>query len=216
MSEPSRNELYQKTRDDLLKRQLSNNENFDRSILTLASAALALSVTFLNGARLHGCFALLVLSWIGFVMTIVLTIISYLTSQHGITRQLELAERYYLKNEEAALTAGNPAAAWTDRCGVASAVSFVVAIILLLTYFAVNLPKATEGSNMAKESKLVDNAAAIPSLQRVQGGASVPTMQAVPIEQRGATIPSMQPVAPVPQLPAASPAPTVSAPSTKQ
>ncbi len=186
MSEPSRGELYQKTREDLLKRQLSNNENFDRSILTLASAALALSVTFLNGTGAHGCFALLVLSWIGFVLAIVITIISYLTSQHGISRQLELAERYYLKNDDSALTATNLAAAWTDRCAVSSAVSFVIAIILLLTYFAINLPRRTEIPHMAKESKLVDNAAAIPSLQKVHGGASVPTMQAVPADGRGA------------------------------
>ena len=32
MEEKTRQELYQKTREDLLKRQLSNNENFDRSI----------------------------------------------------------------------------------------------------------------------------------------------------------------------------------------
>jgi len=140
MEETSRNELYQKTREDLLKRQLSNNENFDRSILTLSSAALALSVAFLRGANSHNCFPILVLAWVGFVATIIMTVVSYLASQTGIARQLDLAERYYLKNDDSALAAKNCAADWTDRCAYASATSFVLAIILLLIYFAMNLP----------------------------------------------------------------------------
>lgn len=193
MSELSRNELYQRTRDDLLNRQLSNNENLDRSILTLSSAALALSVTFLNGVGTSHCFPLLVIAWVGFVLAIVITIVSYLTSQRGITRQLQLAERYYLKSDDSALMEKNVAAEWTDRCAKASAVFFVLAIVFLLTYFAVNFPNKSETKEMAKGSGRVDNAAAIPSLQKAEAGASIPSMQLAPTVERGASVPTIQP-----------------------
>ena len=145
MESPSRSELYQKTREDLLKRQLSNNENFDRSILTLSSAALALSVTFLKVGRTHNCFVILVFAWTGLVISIIVTVVSYLTSQQGIARQLELAEQYYLNGDEASLSARNRYAEWTDRFAYVSAISFVAGIILLLVYFSNNLPTDPKG-----------------------------------------------------------------------
>ncbi|WP_157385745.1 hypothetical protein [Methylosarcina fibrata] len=39
------NELYDSYRDEVRKRQLSNNENYDKTILSLSSAGLALSLT---------------------------------------------------------------------------------------------------------------------------------------------------------------------------
>ena len=199
MNLPTRAELYQKTREDLLKRQLSNNENFDRSILTLSSAALALSVTFMKGGgSTHNFFALLVLAWVGFVFSIIVTIMSYLTSQQGITRQLNLAESYYLENNEDSLTARNLWAEWTDRFAYISATVFVFGIVMLLAYFSNNLPTDTKGQSMSTENSrpttgnLVDNAASVPHLQKVEGGASVPRMQAAPTEERGASIPPIQ------------------------
>jgi hypothetical protein len=53
-------ELYERYRDELLKRQLSNSENFDKAILTLSSAGLALYLTAIEhvvplvAARLSG------------------------------------------------------------------------------------------------------------------------------------------------------------------
>ena len=63
MASKDRHELYQITRDDLLKRQLSNNEKLDTAVLTLSSAALALSVTFLNGSFSANHFWLLIVAW---------------------------------------------------------------------------------------------------------------------------------------------------------
>jgi len=220
MEEMSRNELYQKTREDLLKRQLSNNENFDRSILTLSSAALALSVAFLQVGTSHNCFPMLVLAWVGFVVSIISTVISYLTSQKGILRQLDLAEKYYQQNEESALTAENHAAAWTNRCAYISVTAFVLAIILLLIYFAINLPLKKERSPVSDNKSTsstpksnVEKGASVPDLQRVEGGASVPRMQAAPTEDRGATVPQLQPApstTPPPQ--STSPPPSTDSP----
>lgn len=197
-SSPSREELYQKTREELLKRQLSNNENFDRSILTLSSAALALSVTFMRGGSTHHYFYLLILAWVGFVSSIVVTICSCLFSQVGISRQLELAKEYYRENKEESLTAKNWCAELTDWSAYISASAFVTGIVLLLVYFSNNLPINTKGQSMATENSNpdtgnhVDNAASIQRPHKAVGGASVPRMQAVPTDDRGASIPPMQ------------------------
>lgn len=43
-----RQRLYERHRDDLSKRQISNAENLDKSILTYSGAGLALSLGFLK------------------------------------------------------------------------------------------------------------------------------------------------------------------------
>lgn len=58
--------LYNKTRDELLAKQMSNSETYDRSMLSLSSAFLALSVTFIKDivpVKESLCTWLLYLSW---------------------------------------------------------------------------------------------------------------------------------------------------------
>ena len=79
--------VYEKIRDELSKIQTSNAENFDRSILTLSSAGLGISLVFLDklinisNAQFK---LLLYLAWILFVLTIITTLASYIMGQKGI------------------------------------------------------------------------------------------------------------------------------------
>ena len=62
-----RQKLHAETRNDLLKRQLSNSENFDRSVLSLSSGLLAASIAFIKpaaGASGIGHAAILAWSWV--------------------------------------------------------------------------------------------------------------------------------------------------------
>lgn len=83
-------------------RQLSNSQMLDRAILSLSSAGLALSLAFMktvvqaNGANneiidvhfLHR-------SWWAFVLAIIFTLLSFLTSNCGLEKQFEqLADRF--------------------------------------------------------------------------------------------------------------------------
>lgn len=197
MAEKERQELYQRTREDLLKRQLSNNEKLDTAILTLSSAALALSVTFLNGSFTDNHFSLLILAWLCLLSAIAITLISYHTSQAGIEKQLSLAERYYLNSDESALTEQNGPAKMTDRLAYASTLAFVVGVLLLLIYFATNI-NTKEKTHVAKQKPTgpmnITEGATVPSIQKVEAGASVPRMQIAPdVIERGASVPAMQP-----------------------
>jgi hypothetical protein len=81
-----RTRVYERTRDDLSKRQLSNAENLDKSVLTYSGAGLALSLGFLKDfipireAKLPWA---LYGSWIAFTAAMVLVVLSYVFSQWG-------------------------------------------------------------------------------------------------------------------------------------
>lgn len=141
-----RTRLYERTRDDLLKRQLSNSENFDKSILTLSTAALAISLTFIRyvvpfKTAVHTW--ILEASWLLFVGAIVTTLSSFLLSQRAIKTQLVYAERYYLNGKHEFLTRRSLSARLTDLASVVSATLFVLAIIGLVIFVSFNTVRTT-------------------------------------------------------------------------
>ena len=86
----------------LNERQLSNSQMLDRAILSLSSAGLALSLAFMKtviqanaGNNEVTNVYFLYISWWAFVLAIILTLISFFTSNYGIEKQFDqLAERF--------------------------------------------------------------------------------------------------------------------------
>jgi hypothetical protein len=211
MEAQERKQLYLQARADLLVRQLSNNEKLDAAILTLASAALALSVTFLSGGFSSNYLYLLVLAWLCLCLAIISTLVSFHSSQLGIARQLVLAERYYLDNDETALTEKNVSAELTEKLAYGSTVLFVLGVCLLLAYFGCNI---TRLENRAVGDNQVSGRENVDSAQKANAGASVPRLQVVPgSDQRGASVPPITPVQPASE-PKTPPSPP-SSPSKK-
>lgn len=92
-------EMFDSFRDELYKRQLSNNEAYDKAILSLSSAGLAISLSFIKFiVPLDKAVYLGVLktAWVLFLVSVVSTLVSYIVGNKGITRQLEYAEKYYI------------------------------------------------------------------------------------------------------------------------
>lgn len=180
--------LFAEFKAELYKRELSNSENFDKAVLTYSTAGLGFSLAFLKDflpiAKAQ-CGWLLYTSWALFVLSIVLTIFSFFASQCGITKQLSLSERYYLKKEESALTERNWFPEITDWLNNLSGVAFIAALIATTVFISINLERA---SAMTEEKKvLLREGAPIPTIQPVGGqlqkmGAPVPGIQAVPAQ----------------------------------
>jgi hypothetical protein len=202
-AEQLRQKLYSETRKDLLTRQLSNSENFDKAILSLSSAGLGLSLTFIKDIRASHLF-LLQWSWYAFGLAIVITLISFLSSQRAITKQLDFAAKYYLEYQDEFLTKRNIPAKITIYLSYLSGFVFVGAIVLTIVFVSLN---AKGGTRMSQQEK---------SRGELQGGQVIPAMQKVEVggtEKHGAPIPSMQPVpqgtspqsAPQPQAPTPQP-----------
>lgn len=197
-----RKRLYERHRDDLSKRQISNAENLDKSILTYSGAGLALSLGFLKDfipiRQAEFAWALYG-SWIFFTLAMVLVIVSYVLSLRVVNLQLDRAERYYLKSEEKALSEQTR---W-DFCANhvnhwMSAVAFAIALIFTTFFVSVNLRGANvAGKNNVTTSPTLDGVTGM-AMQKVQGSEGT--------VQRGLTglpMQSVKPTAPSNPAPAA-------------
>jgi len=193
--------MYNTLRDELYKRQLSNTEAFDKAVLSLSSAGLAISLTFIKfitPLEFAEYIGLLYASWILFGLSIVTTISSLISSQIGIDVQLKNAEEYYINEKEDFLNKKNIAANITSWLNRASALFFVVAIVSVISFVIINFNESKkipliQGENVMSKIK-VNDGAAIPVKQQINEGAPIPVMQKV--MQKGATIPTIQQVQP--------------------
>ena len=73
-------QLYLKYREELFKSILSNAENLDRTLITLSSAGLAISLTLVDKlVPLSKAYFtwLLYFSWFGFILSVIFVIFSY-------------------------------------------------------------------------------------------------------------------------------------------
>lgn len=145
-SATSANQLFHRLQEDIWKRQLSNCQERDRAVLTMATAMLAISLTFIDKVvTISNAIQLpvLYLAWSGFVITIILTLSSFHVSQGGLERQLELGRKYYLENDQDAYEhqkkGGNRGKTWTERLNWLSSVVFVLAVMFLVAFIGINI-----------------------------------------------------------------------------
>lgn len=137
-----RKKLYSETRKDLLTRQLSNSESYDKAILSLSSALLGFSLVFIKDIFQIERTAkkiFLYWSWYLFAAAIILTIVSFVISNFGIKKQLKYARKYYLEGQEEYLNKRNIFAMFTDYVNILSGVSFILAIVFTICFVTSNL-----------------------------------------------------------------------------
>ena len=136
------NEMFDKYRDDMLKRQLSNSENYDKALLSLSTAGLALSISaikFIIDLKTVDNLLLLKISWFLFFVVIATTIIAYLIGNAAITKQLKLAEDYYINRLVHAQTQKNWLASFNSFLNVFTGIVFVIAIFLTIFFITINI-----------------------------------------------------------------------------
>lgn len=147
-------DAYWRTRDELMKRQLSDTENLDRALITLASAALALSVTFLNAHQDSGSVGVgfLYWSWAAFGMCICSVVLSYHASQRSVDFQTDAFEKYYLREDQKSIEATNKWRVCNDCLMVTATVAFIAGIALMLFYFGNNHFAISKGNGNAGQA----------------------------------------------------------------
>lgn len=197
-----RKRIYEKYREDLSKRQISNAENLDKSVVTYSGAGLALSLSFLKdfipieNARFAWA---LYASWACFTLAMVLVVASYVLSLKVLNLQLDRAERHYLQfDEDAATERGR----W-DKCADhvnhwMSAAAFAVALVLTTFFVSTNL----RGANMAEKKAvrvLTRDGVTGMSMQKAfpQGGDMQKGMTGMPMQ----SVPPSKPTSPAPSQP---------------
>jgi len=184
-------ELHDKFRDDLLKRQLSNSESYDKAILSLSSSALALSLTAIKFVvPLDGANYLWILkiSWGLFLLTVILSLSAFLISNHAISKQLIIAEKYYIKALFSSQTEKNVFTRINSILNHLTGIVFILAISMVIFFVTININGDINMSKKeSKTSVFLTDSALIPTMQVAPGtegrttlSADIPTMQMAP------------------------------------
>ena len=107
----------------------------------MATAALGFSLVFLKEIvpiSIAKDFYLIKISWLFLILTIFATLISFLSSQRAINKQLLYAQEYYLNSNDDFLNKKNWPAIVTDWLNLGSAIFFVIAIVITTIFVSIN------------------------------------------------------------------------------
>ena len=136
-------EEYLEERKQLITSERDTVQQFDKAILTLAAGALAFSITFINQiAPQPKPYSIywLIIAWSFFCLSLLSTLISFLTSQAACKKQRDILDDEISKNSKKSNnTEENNAALWTDKLNKVSITFFILGVILLIVFSAMNL-----------------------------------------------------------------------------
>ena len=182
-----------------------NAESFDKAILTLASGALGLSLSFTKEiVEPQQALAnwLLFLSWGGFLFAIVLTVLSYLVTIRGSFRERELAIavlRHRQGEDEDLQSLMESNRNNVLGFATAQAVFFLAGVVAYAIYIGINFYSETAMTNRKVTSAPMNKA--IPSTAFVSGPIVANDAQpsAAFLAMKPATVPTLKPASTAPQ-----------------
>ncbi|MFO0793178.1 MAG: hypothetical protein U0586_03900 [Candidatus Brocadiaceae bacterium] len=137
-------QVYLDERKQSIDAERDTAQQFDKAILTLASGALGLSITFIKQIAPHPksqSIYFLIAAWTFFSFSILSTLISFLTSQSACRRQREILDQDISEKEP---ENKNNAGDWTSRLNYLSIAFFILGIIFLIVFSVFNLPEGGE------------------------------------------------------------------------
>ena len=125
--------LYDRTREELDKRQIINSQIYDTSILAFSMGTLAVLANLLQGLHLDCCsFIIMSFATICFFLAVSSTLVSFMISNKALKKQLEKAERYYLRGDEKALKETDLYHFWLIGLNYFSGVMFILGLLSTL------------------------------------------------------------------------------------
>ncbi len=143
---------YLEERKLLVDAERESSRSFDKSMLTLSSGALALSITFIRQIAPAPRFeTYLYLAWGGFILALLCTLVSFLSSQTSLRRQRDILDRNY-RDRPSASEQKNLMSAVTNYLNWFSVSSFIIGV-LCLTVFAIKNLSIQEEMMSEKTSK---------------------------------------------------------------
>lgn len=138
----SADDAFDKLRDDILKRDLSNTENYDKALLTLSASSLALSLTaikFVVPIATASHINILKFAWALLVASVICSLVAYLVSNKAMAIELENARDYYIKGDEEAFKRNNRFSAANRWLNLFTGVAFAIAICSIVTFITINI-----------------------------------------------------------------------------
>jgi hypothetical protein len=145
-------QVYIDERKTLVEGEQASADQFDKHILTLAASAFGISIVFLEKIAPKPdpkTLIFLYIAWSSLVISMLLTLSSFLTSQHAHCRQRKILEEEFFPTGK---TIGkNQWAIWTQRLNWFSVAAFIIGISML-AWFSIKNVKGdllnTNGTNV--------------------------------------------------------------------
>lgn len=140
--EDDKYKVYLEERAKLVQFQGEETHKFDKAILTLAGGAFGFSLAFIKEivpSVRPGTYGWLLASWSCFGLSLLSTMVSFLVSQSACRKQIEIIEEEFFRDKKKE-TLKNKAADWTFGLNIASIAAFILGVILLVIFVAVNVP----------------------------------------------------------------------------
>lgn len=134
--------LFDAFRDDLLKRELSNTENYDKTILTLSSSSLAFSLTaikFVIPIATATHVGLLKSAWALLTFSMVFSIFAYIIGNKALGIELEKAREYYKHGVEEAISRKNWFTSINAAINLFIGISLAIAICSIVLFIGINI-----------------------------------------------------------------------------
>lgn len=162
-------------KDDIAKTaldyQTKSQESLDKALLTLCSAALALSITMYDKLYSGSGIPLLFLSWISFVTSVLSTLYSFTASKY-------LAELYLKWLHEGAvngqkLHSMNNVTRLLNRLAIAS---FTIGIVSFTVFASVNVQERDMSDSKLSNVKLEERGLVMPEIMLPKKPPAAPTM----------------------------------------
>jgi hypothetical protein len=136
-------DIYKDFEAELFKREVSNAEAYDKSVMMYATGALALSLTFIKDLLPPGKAVYMWAlngSWIAFLASLIVVVASYMVGQKALSTQRELAYKYYVEGDDDSLRPElNPWAAVTNWLNLGSGAFFILGAALMTLFVACNV-----------------------------------------------------------------------------
>lgn len=140
--EDEKYKVYLEERAKLVQFQAEETHKYDKAILTLAGGAFGFSLAFIKEivpSVRPGTYVWLLASWGCFGLSLLSTMVSFLVSQSACRKQIEIVEKEFFDDNKQE-TPKNRAAGWTFGLNIASVAAFVLGVVLLVVFVAVNVP----------------------------------------------------------------------------
>ncbi len=182
MSKTENQKMFSERRQELIDRQLSNSESQDRAVLTLSSSGLVLSVSFIRfvvelKAAVYAW--LLYSSWVLFATAVISTILSYLIGQKAINDSIEVSYKYYIEDDDDYEDVIPFSSKINDKVNLVSSVSFMLAVVSVALFIALNVnPMEASMANDKEKKTFVQDSAPVPAMEKKS--ANVPKQQQKP------------------------------------
>jgi len=202
-----REKLYDEHRKQAWEDLQSSTDNFDKSILTLSSGALGLSLSFIKDIVPLGSAAwrlLLYFSWGFFGLCILLTVLSYQLGIRAQQEHLKNLPKYYEQGDEGAAKQKSWFWKWVEGFSWTSAGLFALGLICTVAFCIKNL----EGSRMSEERRVQESRRPVAMTPCAPENTAVPANDVLQKSRQPIAMTPVQPTQPAaPAIPVTQPTP---------